>query len=244
MTVLVVTGGARGLGRGTVDSALRRGWTVVAADLSHDGDLPAEVTFLECDVASPVGVEGLFAEVVSRFGRVDAVHANAGVADWEPFLDMSESTFRRVLGVNLDGVFFTAQCAGRHMAAQGGGALVLTSSVRSVATNTLHAAYGAAKGAVNSLVTALAVELGPLGIRVNAVQPGACETPMQQAAADLFHGGRLDTLTAELIPHIPLGRLGAPEEVGDVVTFLLSPEASYVHGAHIPVDGGLLTSLT
>ena len=241
--VLLVTGGARGIGRGTVDSALDRGWTVAVLDLSDDGDLPPDVDLLTCDVRDRAALEKAVATVRERHGRIDGLHANAGVADWEPFLTMSEQTYRRTMDVNLDGVFSVCQLVGAVMVEQGRGSMVLTSSVRSVATSSLHAAYSASKGAVNALVMALSNELGPLGVRVNAVLPGAIETPMQQAAADLFFEGSMDALTAAVAEHVPLGRQGTSREIGDVVTFLLSDAASYVHGALVPVDGGLLSNL-
>ena len=242
--VVVVTGGCRGIGRGTVESALASGWVAVAADLSGADELPAGADFVQCDVTSPADVEAMVATVLQRHGRLDGVHLNAGVADWEPFLEMSEATYRRTVAVNLDGMFRTAQVAGRHLRDAGGGAMVLTSSVRSVATNPLHAAYGATKGATNSLVTALAAELGPYGIRVNGVLPGAIDTPMQHVAADRFFSGDLDALAEQMSRSIPLGRLGTSREVGDVVVFLLSPASAYVTGALVTVDGGLLTTLT
>ena len=244
MTVVLVTGGARGIGRGTVDAAVARGWTAVAADLSHDGDLPDGAEFVECDAGDPASIAAACGEVVRRHGRLDGVHANAGIADWEPFLDMTPETYRRTMAVNLDGMFHTCQCAARVMADQGGGALVLTSSVRSVATNPLHAAYTTSKGGTNGLVLALATELGPMNIRVNGVLPGAIETPMNQAAVDLFFDGDAQALVDGFVPHVPLGRLGRSREVGEVVAFLLSDAASYVHGSLVRVDGGLLTTLT
>lgn len=242
--IILVTGGARGLGKGCVQSCLARGWTVVVADLSHDGDLPEGVSFLECDVTEASAIHDVVSDVVQRFGRLDGTVANAGVPDWEPFLELSAETYQRVMRVNVDGVFLTAQEAGRQMAAQGYGSMVLMSSVRAVASNPLHAAYTASKGAVNALVTALATELGPMGIRVNGVLPGACDTPMQDAAAAKFFAGDARALADLMSTSIPLGRLGRAAEIGDVVAFLLSDQASYVHGALIPVDGGLLSSLT
>ena len=242
--VVLVTGGCRGIGRGTVEAALARGWVAVAADLSGADELPDGAEFERCDVTDIEDVERAVSAVVARHGRLDGVHANAGVADWEPFLEMSGETYRRTTAVNLDGMFFTAQVAGRQLSAQGGGAIVLTSSVRSVATNSLHAAYGATKGATNSLVTALAVELAPAGVRVNGVLPGAIDTPMNRAAADLFFDGDMAALSEQMSRSIPMGRLGTAREVGEVVAFLLSPEASYVNGSLVRVDGGLLSTLT
>jgi NAD(P)-dependent dehydrogenase (short-subunit alcohol dehydrogenase family) len=241
--VVVVTGGARGIGRGTVDAAVARGWTVAVLDLSHDGDLPGGVTFHECDVRDRGQLAVAVTEVHERHGRLDGLHANAGVPDWEPFLEMSEATYTRTMAVNIDGMFVAAQLVGTVMAKQHSGSIVFTSSVRSLQSDPLHAAYSASKGATNALVTALATELGPLGIRVNGVLPGATNTPMQQAAADLFHGGSMSALNDAIAGRIPLGRQGEPREIGEVVAFLLSDAASYVHGALVPVDGGLLTKL-
>jgi 3-oxoacyl-[acyl-carrier protein] reductase len=241
--VVVVTGGARGIGRGTVDAAVARGWTAVVLDLSHDDDLPDGVEFHEGDVRDRKRLASIVADVRSRYGRIDGLHANAGVPDWEPFLDMSVETYERTMSVNVDGMFFTAQIVGSVMAEQAAGSMVFSSSVRAIATDPLHAAYSVSKGATNALVKALATELGPLGIRVNGVLPGATLTRMQQAAADLFHDGSLDTLTAAIASRIPLGRQGTAREIGEVVTFLLSDAASYVHGALVPVDGGILTKL-
>lgn len=240
--VLLVTGGARGIGRGAVDVALDRGWTVAVIDLADDG-LPDGVDVHRCDVRDRAALATAVEAVRERHGRIDALHANAGVADWEPFLAMSPQTYRQTMAVNLDGVFTVCQLVGAVMAEQGSGAMVLTSSVRSIATSSLHAAYSASKGAINALVMALATELGPLGIRVNAVLPGATETPMQQAAADLFFEGSMDSLTEAVAKHCPLGRQGTSREIGEVVVFLLSDAASYVHGALVPVDGGLLSNL-
>ena len=242
--VVLVTGGCRGIGRGTVEAALAAGWLPVAADLSGAEELPPGVPFERCDVTVRAEVERAVEAVAARYGRLDGVHVNAGVPDWEPFLEMSDETYRRTMAVNLDGMFVTAQVAGRYLRAHGGGAMVLTSSVRAVATNPLHAAYSASKGAVNSLVTALATELGGDGIRVNGVLPGAIETPMQQAAADRFTDGDLGAIERQMSSAIPLGRLGTAREVGEVVMFLLSPQAGYVHGALVTVDGGLLSRLT
>lgn len=242
--VVLVTGGCRGIGRGTVDAALERGWVAVAADVSGADELPADAEFEPCDVTDAAAIERAVDAVLARHGRLDGVHANAGVADWEPFLEMSRETYRHTMAVNLDGMFVTAQVAARRMVEHGGGAIVLTSSVRSVATNPLHAAYGATKGATNSLVIALAAELGGHGIRVNGVLPGAIDTPMNRAAADLFFDGDMTALSEQMSRSIPAGRLGTAREVGEVVAFLLSPAASYVNGALVRVDGGLLATLT
>lgn len=238
--MVFVTGGCRGIGRGTVEVALALGWSAVAADISGESELPAGAEFQRCDVTEAASVQTAIAAVVERHGRLDGVHANAGISDWEPFLEMSASTYRKTMGVNLDGMVLTVQLAARAMVELGGGAIVLTSSVRSIATSPDHAAYGATKGAANGLVTGLAAEFGAHGIRINAVLPGAIDTPMSHAAADKYYSGDHTALVAQMGAATPLGRLGTPQEVGEVVMFLLSSRSSFVHGALVTVDGGLL----
>lgn len=242
--VVIVTGGARGIGRGSVEVLLKRGSRVVVADLGHDNDLPDGAHFIKCDVTSPTSVDATVAETVKRFGRLDGMHANAGVSGfYKPFLEMDDATWRKTMAVNLDGVFYCCRAAAREMAARGGGAMVITSSVRAEATTPLHTAYTASKGAVSALTIALATELAAYKIRVNAVLPGAIDTPMLHDAARLFTNSDMAKLEAFFLNMVPMKRVGKATEIGEAVAFLLSDAASYITGARLPVDGGMLSQL-
>jgi NAD(P)-dependent dehydrogenase (short-subunit alcohol dehydrogenase family) len=244
--VVVVTGGSQGIGLATVGVLLERGVRVTVLDLKRGDELQRDAHFICCDVSNSENVNRAFAEVTEKFGRLDGLFANAGIATYTPFLDIEDVEWRKTLSVNLDGAFYSCRAAARAMVGAGqgnGGSIVLTSSVRSEATSAMLAHYTASKGGINSLVTALATELGPHNIRVNAVLPGAIDTPMLQDAARLFADGDFFRLEAQMLPMIPMARVGQPREIGELVAFLLSPAASYITGAHIAVDGGMLTRL-
>ena len=241
--VVIVTGGSKGIGRGAVEALLDRGAHVVVADIQRADDLPAGAHHVTCDVTSPASVDDMVKETAARFGRLNGLHANAGIIIYKPFLEMDDETWRKTLAVNLDGVFYCCRAAAREMAAHGGGAMVVTSSVRAEATSPLHAAYTASKGAVSALVTALATELAPHKIRINAVLPGAIDTPMLRDAGRLFADNDMAKLESFFLGMVPMKRVGQPREIGEAVAFLLSDAASYITGAHLPVDGGMLSQL-
>jgi NAD(P)-dependent dehydrogenase (short-subunit alcohol dehydrogenase family) len=244
--VIVVTGGSQGIGLAAVKILLERGARCAVLDLSRGEALPPEAHFITCDVSDSTNVNAAFAEIIERFERVDGLFGNAGVATYRPFLEMEDSEWRKTVSVNLDGAFYCCRAAARAMVKSGGGrggSIVLTSSVRSEATNAMLVHYTASKGGINSLVTALATELAPHNIRVNVVLPGAIDTSMLREAARLFTENDYAKLEAQMLPMIPMARVGQAREVGEVVAFLLSDAASYVTGAHIPIDGGMLTQL-
>jgi len=241
--VALVIGGARGIGRASVEALHRAGAKVLVADLACDQPLPPGVAFVATDAADPSQVDRAVAETVSRFGRLDALHANAGIVVYRPFLEMDLPTWRKVMSVNLDGVFNAVLAASRVMAAQGGGAIVVTSSVRAAASSPQHTAYSASKGGIDAMVTQLATELALHGIRINAVRPGGIDTPMMHEAAERFFGGDVDRLAASFLGMVPLRRIGSAAEIGEAVLFLLSDAASYITGAHLDVDGGMLSRL-
>lgn len=241
--VVIVTGGGSGIGLATVEVLIHRGANVVVADIKPAKSLPAGAHFIRCDVTSSASVDAMVQETVRHFGRVDGLFANAGIAIYKPFLEMDDDTYRKTLAVNLDGVFFACRAAAREMAKRGGGAIVVTSSVRAEATTPLHAAYTTTKGGVYALVTALATELAANNIRVNAILPGAIHTPMLEDAARLFTANDMAKLESYFLNMVPLKRTGKPSEIGEAVAFLLSDAASYITGAHLPVDGGMLSQL-
>jgi NAD(P)-dependent dehydrogenase (short-subunit alcohol dehydrogenase family) len=241
--VAIVTGAGSGMGRATALRLARDGYSVVVAEIE---EARAEAVAIEIgdaampfalDVSESGQVEALVVATLARFGRLDAMVANAGVPHGAPFLELGEATWERVLAVNLKGVFLCGQAAARAMVAAGHpGAIVNVASTYAEVTEADASAYSASKGGVRMLTKSMALELGPRGIRVNAVGPGWIRTGMNP----------LDdpAQVAELEPTIPLQRIGLPDDVADVIAFLISDDARYVSGQTLFVDGGWLTSRT
>jgi NAD(P)-dependent dehydrogenase (short-subunit alcohol dehydrogenase family) len=239
--VAIVTGAGSGMGRATAARLARDGYSVVVAeiDAARAADVAAEIGAdampFALDVSESAQVDALLAETLARLGRVDVMVANAGVPHGAPFLELDEATWERVLAVNLRGVFLCGQAAARAMvAAAHPGAIVNVASTYAEVTEAEASAYSASKGGVRMLTKSMALELGPHGIRVNAVGPGWIRTGMNP----LDDPGQV----AQLEPTIPLGRVGVPEDVADVIAFLASEDARYVSGQTLFVDGGWLTS--
>ena len=169
-------------------------------------------------------------EVDQRLGGIDVLVANAGISIRKPFLEIAEQDWRRVLDVNLTGVFLCAQQAARRMVAQGGGVILMTASTNGLSGHPFYADYNASKAGVILLARTLALELAPT-VRVNAVCPGYVLTPMQRAEYS-------DEMLASVNESIPLGRHAQPEEVAALFAFLASDDAAYTTGAVITIDGG------
>ena len=237
--VAVVTGAVRGIGLAVTRKFLSLGYRVALLDndvatlarTRAELDDEARVLAIDCDVAFPQQVDAAFAQVVRRYGRIDALVNNAGIAVFKPILETSSEEWSRVLAVNLDGPFLCTQAAARVMLGHGGGSVVNIASISGLRASTLRVAYGTSKAGLMHLTKQQAAELGAVGIRVNAIAPGPVDTAMAKAV----HSA---AIRADYHDAIPLNRYGTEDEIADAVVFLCSPAASYINGQTIAVDGG------
>lgn len=237
--VAVITGGARGIGLAIGQWFLAHGHRVALIDIDADTlaktdaslNDPQHVLAVHCDVSNPQQVKAAVDKIAATFGRIDALVNNAGVAVFKPIAETSFEEWRHVLGTNLDGAFLCTQACAPVMIKSGGGSIVNIASISGLRASTLRVAYGTSKAALIHLTKQQAVELGNVGIRVNAIAPGPVETEM----AKLVHSV---AIRSDYYDAIPLNRYGTTEEIASVVGFLCSPAASYVNGQFLAVDGG------
>src|ERR1700730_15633427 len=236
--VALVTGAARGIGLATARRFLAEGWRVALLDIEHkllQGavaalDNPDYTLALHCDVSDARAVTAAIDTVAKRFGRLDALVNNAGVAVFAPLLQTSDEDWNRVLAVNLGGPFICTKAAVPLMR-EHGGAIVNITSNSAVRAFPLRSAYGNSKAGLAHLTKQLAVELAPLGIRVNGVAPG----PVDTAMAKQVHTAEI---RADYHDAIPLNRYGLEEELAEAVLFLSCDRSSYITGQILAVDGG------
>ena len=245
--VCLITGGAAGIGKVTAQRFAQEGAKVVICDVNQGAgealvaELGSDASFAIVNVADRAEVQAWVDGVVARYGRVDVLINNAGITrdamfvkvkDGQLVKQMEETAFDQVMNVNLKGVFNCAQAVAPYMIKQGGGVIINSSSVVGLYGNIGQTNYVATKAGVIGFTKVWARELGRYGIRVNAVAPGFIMTEMvQKMPEDVLAGMRSRT---------PLGRLGEPVEIANTFLWLSSDEASYVHGATISVDGGIV----
>ena len=238
--VAIVTGGSRGIGYAIVETFLREGATVIltassdanaqkAVDQLKQKDSRAKVYGIAPNLSSLPEVITAFRRIEQEFGKIDILVNNAGVSESTPLLSYTQDTFDKVLDLNVRGVFNASRAVAEIMEKQGSGVILNTSSMVSIYGQQSGVAYPTSKFAVNGMTLSLARELGPKGIRVNAVAPGITETDMMKAVPK--------EVIEPLIKGIPLGRLGQPEDIANAFLFLASDEASYITGVVLSVDG-------
>lgn len=241
--VAIVTGAARGIGKAIADKFVREGARVMITDVRKEQlDATASelrvsgtVEALVADVTVADDARRIVDETVQRFGRIDVLVNNAGIASFEPFLEHTEQSWDQTMSVDLKGVFLVGQAVARQMVNQGdGGSIINMASTNGILGESLLAAYNAAKAGVILLTKTMAIELGPHNIRTNAVCPGFILTEL---AAE---SGADESFITEYIKKIPLGRYGKPEDVANLCAFLASDESSFINGAPIIIDGGQL----
>ena len=243
--VVLVTGGNSGIGLGMADAVAAAGASVciwgtneaknraAAESLEKHG---GRVLVLACDVADEAAVDHAFAQTVATLSRVDACFVNAGVsgrAGGQSFTEMTTEEWRRVMSVNLDGAFFTLRASARHMTARpGGGSLVVTASLAAISGQARGEHYAATKGAIISMMKALAVEFARDGVRANAILPGWIDTPMTERAL------RWDKFVERVLPRVPARRWGTGQDFGGIAVYLTSDASAYHTGDTFIIDGG------
>lgn len=235
----IVTGGGSGFGAGIARKFAAEGAEVMVVDINEDAAkaVAAEIEGapLACDVGDGASVDAMAASALKAFGHVDVLVNNAGVTHVPtPMEDVSEEAFDHVLRVNAKSVYLTARALVPHMKARGAGAILNVASTAGVSPRPRLNWYNASKGWMITATKAMAVELAPFGVRVNALNPVAGETPLLKS----FMGEDTPEMRAKFLATIPLGRFSTPEDLGAAACFLCSDEASMITGVAMEVDGG------
>ncbi len=238
--VTIITGGSRGIGYATAERFIQEGAAVIiAASTQANADKAvaslkekypqATVDGISPNLASYESVQEAFQGVVTKYGRIDVLINNAGISESTPLAKYTEELYDKVMDLNVKGVFNAVRVASDFMVERGEGVILNTSSMVSIYGQPSGFAYPTSKFAVNGMTVSLARELGPKGIRVNAVAPGITETDMMKAVPK--------EVIEPMIRQIPLRRLGQPEDIANAFVFLASDEASYITGVILSVDG-------
>ncbi len=244
---VLITGASGGIGRATVAFFHQRSWRVIGVDRQDFGDdFPSEGVFIRSDISQPADMQAIFEQVHGHARALDALVNNAAMQIAKPLLQTSAEEWDAVMASNLRSVFLGAKLAHPLLAASGG-AIVNVSSVHAIQTSANIAAYAASKGGLLALTRAMAIEFAPENIRVNAILPGAVDTPMLRAGLDRGHAGpgdvqaRLENLARRTVN----GRVGKPEEIASAIYFLAdSSQSAFMTGQALVVDGGATARLS
>lgn len=247
--IALITGAGAGIGRATAQKFADEGAKVVVSDIDQPGGEETvslikgrggDAVFVRADVSDPEGVARLVDETVNVFGRLDCACNNAGIEGRiAPLADQTVENFDAILNVNLRGTFLCLRAEIRQMLANSGGAIVNVASVAGLIGFPGLAPYTASKHAVNGLTKNAALEYGKQGIRVNSVCPGGIDTRMLDSLAEQSTGGA-QSAQEMMAPLHPIGRIGMPEEVAELIVWLCSDRAGFMSGANIPLDGGFV----
>jgi 3-oxoacyl-[acyl-carrier protein] reductase len=244
--VAIITGSRRGMGKSHALLLAKAGAKVVISDISEEEcqkvvdeikKNKGEAIAVKCDVTKKAEVEKMVKTAIDKWGKIDILINNAGICQFKPFLELTEEEWDRTLDINLKGYFLCAQAAAKEMIKKKSGVIINIASVEMGQVGggmpaIVH--YCASKGGVVAMTEALAVEFAPYNIRVNAISPGAIETPMAGAAK------QDPKLLEATLARIPMHRMGQPEEVSNLVLFLASDASSYMTGSTVVIDGGWL----
>ena len=236
--VAIVTGAANGIGRAIVERFLGEGVMVAAVDIDPQrltepaASMGEHVLPIQADISVREAVQEAVQRCVDEFGRLDILAANAGIADAQPFLEIDDRSWRRIIDVNIHGTFHCVQEAARVMANAGRGAIACTSSTNAWFVEGHLAHYNTSKGGLEALVRSAALDLAEFGIRVNAVAPSMVHTRAAFITQDPLGG-------PEYLKRVPMGRFAEPEEIAAAVAWLASDQASYMTGQTLILDGGL-----
>jgi NAD(P)-dependent dehydrogenase (short-subunit alcohol dehydrogenase family) len=246
--ILLITGAAGGIGRATVKVFAEHGWKVIGVDRQPKfSAFPEDGVYIQADISEPEQIEAIYLKVAAFTDTLDAVVHNAAVQIAKPLVETTAEEWDLVMASNLRSVFLGAKLAHPLLKNRGGGAIVNVSSVHAVATSADIAAYAASKGGLLALTRAMAIEFAPDDIRVNAILPGAVDTPMLRAGLSRGHVGdgtildRLDNLASKTVN----GRIGQPEEIARAIYFLAdNAQSSFMTGQAMIVDGGATARLS
>jgi len=243
--VAIVTGAAKGMGKADSLKLAGAGARVVLADIDVAGcQLVAdeikksrgESLVVKCDTSKKADIDNVVAEAVKKFGKIDILVNNAGIYPFEPFLQMPEQNFQKVIDINLKGYFLMAQACANQMAKQKSGSIINIASIAAIVGFAGLTHYCASKGGIVAMSKAMALELAPIGVRVNCIDPGAIDTPGTHTTQ--MSKEQMDAMLAP----IPMKRQGNSEEIASAVLFLASDESSYMTGSVMVVDGGWIAA--
>jgi glucose 1-dehydrogenase len=246
--IMLITGAAGGIGRATVNYFTRRGWRVIGVDRAPYGEtFPANGLFIQADISDGKAIEFIYTRAHEFTATLDALVNNAAVQVSKPILETTIEEWDMTIASNLRSAFLGAKLAHPLLKAHGGGAIVNMSSVHAVATSVNVAAYAASKGGLLAMTRAMAIEFAPDNIRVNAILPGAVDTPMLRSGLDRgqHEGGSVTERLDQLARKTVNGRVGLPEEIASAIYFLAdSTQSSFMTGQALVIDGGATSRLS